>query len=420
MSKYSYIMKLIIPVIVATALITFSLKLFAQDQPSLNQVPEKIKPQEINVASSAIFDFMGVSPSQISKTSDIKDLKVDWSFNSWKLNPNLAIQGQPVWEMFYNRKDLSRYRQASYVMRTLASTDFSVGTVQNESNDRRIGGAVKINLFKKYDALRDVGFYKDIEDRYKEEFYQLSVQMDNAKSSYDTLTDPLQKMLARQKLTVLETTAMQLLQMQKSEIIERGRLYAIEKWNNSFFDVAGGKIMTYVTDSVGLLKSLKLNRQSGWGLWANGGVGVGNKLLFSGLFRTFFYDEQLTFTLRDLSTGEEIQENTIVSTRLYTYGVNIRYGNPIVNFFAEFFLEKREFKDVQSAFESSDLSLDENIELEASTLKWTGVSPYIWAIGGEWRASRNLMINFGMKMEYDKDFKRTTFQPIAAISCLMR
>lgn len=413
-------MKLIIPVIVATALITFTLNVFAQDQPPINQVPEKIKPQELNVASSAIFDFMGVSPSQISKTSDIKDLKVDWSFNSWKLNPNLAVQGQPVWEMFYNRKDLSRYREASYVMRTLASTDISVGTVQNESNDRRIGGAVKINLFKKYDALRDVGFYKDIEDRYIEEFYQLSIQMDEAKSSYDTITDPLQKMLARQKLTALETTAMQLLQMQKSEIVERGRLYAIEKWNNSFFDVAGGKIMTYETDSIGLLKSLKLNRQSGWGVWANGGIGVGNKVLLSGLFRTFFYDEQLTFTLRDLSTGEEIHENTIVSTQLYTYGVNIRYGTPIVNFFAEFFLEKREFNDVQSAFESSDIILDENIELEESTLKWTGVSPYIWAIGGEWRASRNLMINFGMRMEYDKDFKRTTFQPIAAISCLMR
>ncbi len=413
-------MKNIIPLILAIQLITFSQKVFAQDDPPLNQVPEKIKPKELNVASSAIFDFMGVSPAQISKTSDVKDLKVDWSFNSWKLNPNLAVQGQPVWEMFYNRKDLSRYREASYVMRTLASTDLSLGTVQNESNDRRIGGAIKINLFKKYDAIRDVAFYKDIEDRYKEEFYQLSIQMDDAKSAYDTITDPLQKMLARQKITTLETTAMQMVQMQKTEIVERGRQYSTEKWNNTFFDVAGGKIMTYATDSVGTLKSVKLNRESGWGLWANGGVGVGSKLLFSGLFRTFFYDEQLTFTLRDLTTGEELKESTIVSTKLYTYGINVRYGNPIVNFFTEFFIEEREFDNVQSAFESTEISQDENLELEKSTLKWSGVSPYSWAVGGEWRASRNLMINFGMRMEYDKNFKRTTFQPIAAISCLMR
>lgn len=401
-------------------LITCSLSTIAQDQPSLNQIPEKIKPKEINVSSSAIFDFMGVSPSQISKTSDVKDLKVDWSFNSWKLNPNLAIQGQPIWEIVYNRRELSKYREASYLMRSLASTDFSFGTVQNESNDRRIGGAIKMNLFKKYDALKDVGFYKDIEDRYKEEFDQLAIQMDEAKSAYDTITDPLQKMLSKQKIIGMESNAVQMLQMQKTEIAERARQYSIEKWNNTFFDVAAGKIMTYATDSIGALKSVKLNRESGWGFWANGGVGVGSKLLISGLFRTFFYDEQLTFTLRNISTGDELQENIIVSTHLLTYGINIRYGNPIVNFFTEFFLEQREFSNVKSAFESTEIILDQNIELEKSTLKWSGVSPYTWALGGEWRASRNLMINFGMRMEYDKDWKRTTFQPIAAISCLMR
>ncbi len=413
-------MKINIPVVLGAQILAFSLNSFAQDQPTLNQVPDKIKPKEINVSSSAIFDVMGISPSQISKTSDVKDLKVDWSFNSWKLNPNLAVQGQPVWEIFYNRKDLSKYREASYLMRTLASTDLSIGTVQNESNDRRIGGAIKINLFKKYDALRDIAFYKDIEDRYQEEFYQLSIQMEDAKIAYDTISDPLQKMFLKQKIAGLETSAIQMVQMQKTEISERARQYAVEKWNNSFIDVAGGKIMTYATDSLGSLKSFKLNRESGWGLWANGGIGVGSKLLISGLFRTFFYDEQLTFTLRDLTTEEELQENAVVSTRLYTYGLNIRYGNAIVNFFTEFFIEQREFENVQSAFESTEITLDENVELVKSTLKWTGVSPYTWAVGGEWRASRNLMINFGMRMEYDKNWKQTTFQPIAAISCLMR
>ena len=101
--------------------------------------PAKITPREINVASSSIFDLMGVSSSQISKTSDVKDLKVDWSFKSWRLNPNIAIQGQPVWEIVYNRSDLSKYRSAGYFMRTLASMDISAGTVQAENNDRRIG-----------------------------------------------------------------------------------------------------------------------------------------------------------------------------------------------------------------------------------------------------------------------------------------
>ncbi|HRB25418.1 MAG TPA: hypothetical protein PLU85_05455, partial [Bacteroidia bacterium] len=98
--------------------ILFCLNNFAHSQIIQTESPAKITPREINVASSSIFDMMGVSSSQISKTSDVKDLKVDWSFKSWKLNPNIAVQGQPVWEIIYNRRDLSKYRSASYVMRT--------------------------------------------------------------------------------------------------------------------------------------------------------------------------------------------------------------------------------------------------------------------------------------------------------------
>jgi hypothetical protein len=105
----------------------------------------RLSPKEFSIPVSPVFDLMGVTPSQINRTSDIKNFKVDWSFKSWRLNPNLAIQSQPFWELFYNRKDLAKYQAASGFMRKLASIDLSLGTVQNEENDSRIGMAAKFH-----------------------------------------------------------------------------------------------------------------------------------------------------------------------------------------------------------------------------------------------------------------------------------
>ena len=127
-------------------LLFFTASYFAKAQEA--GAPNRVTPKEFAIPASPVFDVMGVTPSQINRTADIKDFKVDWSFKSWRLSPNLAIQSQPFWELFYNRKDLSKYQAASGFMRKLASVDLSVGSVQDENNDRRIGFAVKTNIFR--------------------------------------------------------------------------------------------------------------------------------------------------------------------------------------------------------------------------------------------------------------------------------
>src|SRR5688572_28523135 len=127
--------------------LSVSFMIYAQEEQSAGRVT----PKELTIPPSPVFDLMGVTSSQINRTSDIKDFKVDWSFKSWRLNPNLAIQSQPVWELLYNRKDLNKYQSASRFMRRLASLDISVGTVQDENSDRRIGFAAKMNLFRQKD-----------------------------------------------------------------------------------------------------------------------------------------------------------------------------------------------------------------------------------------------------------------------------
>ena len=155
----------------------------------------RVTPKELTIPPSPVFDMMGVTSSQINRTSDIKDFKVDWSFKSWRLNPNLAIQSQPVWELLYNRNDLSKYQSASPLMRRFASLDISIGTVQDENNDRRIGFAAKMNLFRQKDPLMASELYAGISEKYKTERQDLEVQLNALRWKLDTTKDILDDVL---------------------------------------------------------------------------------------------------------------------------------------------------------------------------------------------------------------------------------
>ena len=87
------------------ALLLLSCPTWAQTDtliPSLNAV----KTLEFSIPTSAAFDLLGVTPAQVTKPGNIRDFKVDWSFQSWRLKPNIAIQAQPIWELLYNRPSL--------------------------------------------------------------------------------------------------------------------------------------------------------------------------------------------------------------------------------------------------------------------------------------------------------------------------
>ena len=66
------------------------------------------------------------------------------------------------------------------------------------------------------------------------------------------------------------------------EINTRAKVFVSENWNASSLDIAFGKVYTYQTDSAGSLKSLRLNRNTGFGGWINGSLGLGKKWLPSG------------------------------------------------------------------------------------------------------------------------------------------
>ena len=401
-------------------LLLISHAVFAQQNLQDDPKSGRISPKELSIPASPVFDLMGVVPSQVSRTNDIKDFKVDWSFKSWRLNPNLAIQSQPVWEMFYNRKEITKYQRASPFMRRLSSLDISVGTVQNEDNDRRIGFAAKINLLQKKDPLLAKELYQDLAIKFGNEKKELETQLKTLQVKLDTIKDILQKPDIRNQITSTEQQLESIGSRRMDEINRRAKIYVEENWNASSLDVAFGKVYTYQTDSAGSLLSLRLNRNSGWGAWINGSFGIGKKILISGLVRSFWYQEQLNFLIRNKTTGEEINQQAIAQNNLYSLGFNIRYGGAIYNFFIEMLYEQKGLKTPVQALDNTFKVPDNNEEIEASSVKWNIVEPNTLNFGGDWRISRNLILNYGMRCVFSKAWKFQTFTPVVSVSCMMR
>lgn len=379
----------------------------------------RLTPSEFSIPPSPVFDLMGVTPSQINRTSDLKNFKVDWSFKSWRLNPNLALQSQPFWEIFFNRKDLSRYQQASPFMRKLASLDLSLGTVQNEENDRRIGGAVKLNLLKQKDPLLARELYEDIGLRFSEEKKSLEDKLQELKVKLDTLQNILEKPALRAEITATEEQLLSLNSRRNTEINERAKIFIAENWNAASLDIAAGRVYTYQSDSAGSLKKLRLNRNTGWGIWINGGFPIGKRWMLSGLLRTTWYEEELDFLLRNTVTQEENLRSAVAENKLYSAGMNLRYGGPLYSFFVEFLYEKKALKTPVEALRDA-FTEPAQTEIVASSVKWTVVHPNSLSIGGDWRISRNVIINYGMRWIIDKDGRSRAFIPVAGISCMMR
>jgi hypothetical protein len=388
-------------------------------QTTNDETAARLSPKEFTIPASPVFDLMGVTSSQINRTSDIKDFKVDWSFKSWKLSPNLAIQSQPVWEIFYNRKDLSKYQNTSTFMRRLASADLSVGSVLDENSDRRIGYAVKLNLFKQRDPLMARELYADIGQTFAKERQDLDSQLKVLRVQLDTTTNILAKPQIRSTIKSVEDQMMTLNSRRNAEINARAKIFVEEHWNSSSLDFSFGKVYSYKTDSAGSLKSLRLNRNTGWGAWLNGSVGIGRKFLLSGLARTTWYQEELNFLIENKNTQEQVSQKAIADNSLYSVGVNLRYGGSIYTFFVEFLYEKKALKTPVEALTES-FKTPGDFDIVASSVKWDVVHPNSFSFGGDWRVGKSVILNYGMRCVFDAHWKMQTFIPVATISCMMR
>lgn len=379
----------------------------------------KLTSKELTIPENPVFDLMGVTPAQVTRMSDIKDFKVDWSFKSWKLNPNIAVEGQPVWELLYNRKNLHKYQQAGGFMRMLSTLDVSGGTIQSETGDRRIGMAAKLTLYRQKDPLLMKDYYTDIAAIADSERAILKEELNTLTQRADTTKNiVLRHNLNNDILTITQRIA-DINTREKDEIRNRAKLIISENWNASSLNIAVGKVFTYTTDSSGNLKKLLLTRNTALGFWINGGIGIGRKVLLTGLIRSSYYEELLQFTLQDENNGELSQAEAVAKNTLISTGANIRFGGSIFSFFTEFIYERKGIRTASQAL-AKVFDAPNGKQVINSTVHWDVVQPYTITFGGDWRVSRNVLLSFGIRSVFNKNFKNTALVPVATVGCMMR
>ena len=92
---------------------------------------------------------------------------------------------------------------------------------------------------------------------------------------------------------------------------------------------------------------------------------------------------------------------------------------PSNSFFVEFLYEKKALKTPVEALRDV-FTEPAQTQVVASSVKWTTVHPNSLSIGGDWRISQNVIINYGMRWILDVKGKSQAFIPVAGISCMMR
>ncbi|MBX7175816.1 MAG: hypothetical protein K1X68_03515, partial [Saprospiraceae bacterium] len=171
-------------------------------------------------------------------------------------------------------------------------------------------------------------------------------------------------------------------QLQKEKIRSAAASYQKKNWNSTNIECSVGQALSYrenSTDSINLIsKTISA--------WVAGCIGIGRKTLITSMIRF---------------TSAKTFENK--NSKIFSGGVNFRYGSHRFNYFTEFFI--------------SDLNSTETTKLTRNGINT--ISRFNSSIGGEWKITRNVVLAYGIRLNFDPDFKLIRIIPSAGISCLM-
>jgi hypothetical protein len=219
------------------------------------------------------------------------------------------------------------------------------------------------------------------------------------KKRFET-TDPEKKEEYSEKIDELHAERTRISRETKEEyknMVENAQQY---KWNMSMLDIAFGRVMTY--DNGGL-DSLRF-QGAGVALWINGCHPLGQNGLMTGLFRYSRHGSRSNYQL----------------------GLSYRYGSPKYNVFVETIYERLgNYFDSQSTvpFDEEEIfSAKYETDIGSSWLLFNPETPksqYTIAYGGDFKLSRNILLNFSLRTQFSGDFSFTRLLPVANVICLM-
>lgn len=277
---------------------------------------DSLETTNFTMPSSPAFDLLGISPSEIHKPGLPRDFQINWLIRNGGLDPNLAIEAEPVW-LFYNRnKSLKEYRRAGWLFQTASSLNFSVGTAKVD-NQQSLAYGLKLNLYNAKNALLDDSLIKQLEPKpngtykkYGETLLEFEITEDaNKKDSLQIILQLLKVMMNEDSINFAKQYSDALLNWEK------------ENWNATMVDFGFGQIFNYnlptifelVDTSTNVIDSLTFNNKA-HALWLSGIFGIGN----SGMINAM---------IKYLNEGEN---DGIIA------GLNGRYGNEKINAYIEY------------------------------------------------------------------------------------
>ena len=346
--------------------------LLPQMMKAQNAAESVAKSTEMAIPTCPAYQLLDAGSTLVTQPNVVHDLKVDWSLRTYSISPNIAIELQPVWEMLYNRTQLTKYRKASPIMRTLSTLSLSVGSFQRDTANQ-LALAAKLTLWRQHDAIMDDNYYLGLEEEYLESRKMLDNQIKDLKVQFDTTKNNRIKRNLRIQIKGMETQATRLAPDQRQKLRDMRTEYQQEHWNTGSVEVAAGRIFNFQQLNI---DSLNLT-SNGYGAWVTGAYGVGKNWLFTGMGR---YSD-------------------ISSARFINAGTSIRYGSATANGFMEFLYTR---------------------QLPNETLMLENKEVYTIAYGGDFNVSGSVRLGFGLRTIYNDNMEFKKFIPVASINCLMR
>jgi len=367
---------------------------------SQEEVYEEVKNTEVSIPSAPAFAMLGVNPELVMRPADLRSFKVDWRIKNYNLAPDLALEAQPLWHFYYKKRTFEEYVAASNIIKKLSTLSLSAGTAKID-NINHASYSVKLNLYKKNDMIRDTSLIKKLKKEHDRQMDQYNRQIDSLVILRYKTTNPKRKNEIENELDMIRFEQKNIQDLSKEKYRQMLDQYNADNWNNSMVDVAFGSVYTY--DNGGI-DSLKVKR-AGYAVWINGCLKAGHNGLLSGLVKY---------------TGIGDSSNKM-------FGLNYRYGSQKYNFYLEVVYENlgNYFDTNQEIpFDESEYFAQKYTEdIGSGWLDFNNTvskTQYTIAYGGDFKLSRNILLNFALRTQFSKEIKLTRLLPVANIICLMK
>lgn len=355
-----------------------------------------VRNSEFYIPSTPAFSLLGVTPEMVTRPGVVQDFKVDWRIKNYNLAPDLALEAQPFWVLYYDRKGLDAYRKASPFMKKLSTLSLSFGTAKMDGLNH-FAYSAKINLYREKDPVSDSDLIQKMALELAENEVPVKEKIDYLKSELDTASTRESRLLIREEIYRTREELNTMRRDVKRQLIDIQRDYMEENWNSDVVDFAIGRVSTFNNDQ----DTFNIEK-AGVGFWLNGAKGIGRNGLLTGITKLKFIGEN-----RDLMLG-----------------ASYRFGGYRFSFYAELVYELLQNHSDNGFSEDELFAFKYDRDLGNGWAKFdealVGISQWNMTYGGDFRLSSGILLSFSLRTRLDHDLKFKKLLPVANVTCLMR